>query len=38
VILPVFRDDENKEHVEMIVGEVNQFEVPPPCPSSPYPK
>merc|ERR1711968_110448 len=26
VILPVFQDDSNKDHVEMIVGEVNRFE------------
>lgn len=26
VILPVFQDDSNKDHVEMIVGEVNPFE------------
>lgn len=26
VILPVFQDDSNKDHVEMIVGEVDKFE------------
>merc|ERR1711935_22244 len=26
VILPVFQDDSNKDHVEMIVGEVDRFE------------
>ena len=37
VILPVFQDDSNKDHVELIVGEVDAFEFVdscvPPCPS-----